>query len=593
MSTQTHDSSKAPSDATTTPQSSQLSTRPFANSEQSAFVPIANQFQSRPFAIQAKSTSSQQEATDIQTQLEQAQRFGYDLANIPVFASSTPSPTSPTASVIQPKLAIASLQPQSEQMGYPIMRQDMDAGVATTQSPQPTDAGPVAGVPTDTTADQNAIPEDLQAFRNHGPYPGDAIGQTITPESGMGGFNARYDPASMTLSIIMNIAMTFVDGVSINGNRFVANDPGLQPLVDRANRLRGAARQQAMERVRNDWQWHGQEDAWMETYKQSVSNAWSQKFAFQSTKPGWQTQLANVQVVINTSKVAAPAGPAPAPPAPGAGPIHCQARILKTRDDNTMVNAEVGAGDGANATDQTLTLGSGQAISLSQNLTTKIWFPSGSAQLQPAERDTLRRFIISYQAPAGSSGTSIEITGRANTKGGTPELNQQLSEQRANAVANFLRSTTVEGHTLANAATRIKSVTGAGTTGADENSDWRRVDIVVAGGQGQNVAAHEFGHMIGLDDEYASTPKRDKHGNIVTDADGDPVSRGLISGTGGDVGDTTAHNALSQRMGLGGSVAENNDNIMSLGNTIRPQHYATFMQALHNVTGMSEWGPKS
>jgi len=42
-------------------------------------------------------------------------------------------------------------------------------------------------------------------------------------------------------------------------------------------------------------------------------------------------------------------------------------------------------------------------------------------------------------------------------------------------------------------------------------------------------------------------------------------------------------------MGLGGAVYENNDNIMSLGSTVRPQHYATFMQALREVSGINDW----
>jgi hypothetical protein len=31
---------------------------------------------------------------------------------------------------------------------------------------------------------------------------------------------------------------------------------------------------------------------------------------------------------------------------------------------------------------------------------------------------------------------------------------------------------------------------------------------------------------------------------------------------------------------------------MSLGSTIRPQHYSTFMEALHNVTGVNDWRMK-
>ena len=78
----------------------------------------------------------------------------------------------------------------------------------------------------------------------------------------------------------------------------------------------------------------------------------------------------------------------------------------------------------------------------------------------------------------------------------------------------------------------------------------------------------------------------------IKDKEGNEITRGLISGTGGDVGTTTGHDKLAGEMGLGGSVHENNDNIMSLGSTVRPQHYATFMLALHNVTGVNDWKVK-
>jgi hypothetical protein len=31
---------------------------------------------------------------------------------------------------------------------------------------------------------------------------------------------------------------------------------------------------------------------------------------------------------------------------------------------------------------------------------------------------------------------------------------------------------------------------------------------------------------------------------------------------------------------------------MSLGSTIRPQHYATFMEALHTISGVNDWKVK-
>ena len=66
-------------------------------------------------------------------------------------------------------------------------------------------------------------------------------------------------------------------------------------------------------------------------------------------------------------------------------------------------------------------------------------------------------------------------------------------------------------------------------------------------------------------------------------------ARGLISGTGDDVGVATEHDQLGRDMGVGGSVYENNENIMSLGSTVKPQHYATFMKALHEVTNITDW----
>jgi hypothetical protein len=46
---------------------------------------------------------------------------------------------------------------------------------------------------------------------------------------------------------------------------------------------------------------------------------------------------------------------------------------------------------------------------------------------------------------------------------------------------------------------------------------------------------------------------------------------------------------MARAIGAGGAVAENNDGIMSLGNAVRPQHYATFGWALMQVTGINQW----
>ena len=47
--------------------------------------------------------------------------------------------------------------------------------------------------------------------------------------------------------------------------------------------------------------------------------------------------------------------------------------------------------------------------------------------------------------------------------------------------------------------------------------------------------------------------------------------------------------ASAQAQGLPGAVREHSDSIMSVGNAVKPQHYATFLAALKLVTGMDDW----
>jgi outer membrane protein OmpA-like peptidoglycan-associated protein len=365
------------------------------------------------------------------------------------------------------------------------------------------------------------------------------------------------------------------------------------------SRLRGEKRTKALEQVKDQWTWSGAADpritSWMASYRGNVMGAWSSAgtgIVFQGSRAGWESQLARVNVVVNTQNVT---GLAPGTPVPGPQPLHTKADIYKTPDEDVF-GANVGPGSATSGTDQTLELGSGQVNTQSHLLTQSVIFANDSSTLSSRAKEKLKRWIISFQASPGTPGNSIVITGHANTKGEKTEAgrerNLNLSLERAQAVETFLKTTSVEGSLLRNASSRLNALIGVGAGGAGEEAAWRKADIVVGSGQGQNIAAHEFGHMIGLDDEYASTPKRDAAGNPIVDAHGDTETRGLISGTGGDVGTTSGHNQLASDMGLGGSVHENNDNIMSLGSTVRPQHYATFMSALHTVTSIPDWRVK-
>jgi hypothetical protein len=78
------------------------------------------------------------------------------------------------------------------------------------------------------------------------------------------------------------------------------------------------------------------------------------------------------------------------------------------------------------------------------------------------------------------------------------------------------------------------------------------------GSEGQLGAVHEFGHMIGLDDEYGSG-KGISHRTLVQDALGREIEKG------------------------------SSDDVMSLANRVQPQHYVTFLEALKKATGIDDW----
>jgi len=382
---------------------------------------------------------------------------------------------------------------------------------------------------------------------------------------------------AMTLTVTMNVGMTFVDGMSSSGNRAVAGHASLNAAANRINALPRSERAAEVAK----WKWAGDQETWMTGYKANVAGAWNSAgsgLQFQSSHPGWEAQLARVNIVVNTQNVTV-AGPLPAGvsaiPA-GAGGIHCNATIYKTPDDNTDFGARGGGRDAAGQS--LLELGSGQTVAHSHLLRQRVFFDRGSVTLNPAAQAELQNIIYSFQTPTGGAGTRIDITGHADTVGaGTPAgeaRNQRISEQRARAVADYLKATRVGGNNLANAAARVSTTTGTGSTGESNGAASRRVDLVFAGGAGQNQAAHEFGHMLGLQDEYASDPTR---------------AQGKIFGTGAPVGTVHPQDARSTAAGLGNSVYENNDNLMSLGSTIRSPQYVTFMEALRAVTGSSEW----
>jgi Zn-dependent peptidase ImmA (M78 family) len=95
------------------------------------------------------------------------------------------------------------------------------------------------------------------------------------------------------------------------------------------------------------------------------------------------------------------------------------------------------------------------------------------------------------------------------------------------------------------------------TTGGTGDFDSEDLETVSKPGGMQTPAVHEAGHMLGLDDEYGTgTPS---HSDLVESEFGHGVARG------------------------------SDGRIMSGGNDIQPEHGVTFLEALKEATGISQW----
>jgi outer membrane protein OmpA-like peptidoglycan-associated protein len=438
--------------------------------------------------------------------------------------------------------------------------------------------------PAPDTAAENApdtstsAADPMHLWLSRGPMPGpegmDVVG------AGSGGFNARFEPSSRTLEVNINIGFTLLNGLNVdtstglvtpNVTAFNAADTTeagtIAQLTAAATNLNGSGLTPAekVNIVQTQWQWaSGESDTWLPQYQHTVESAWSGRHFFQCQE--FPQLLANVSLHANVH-LGAQRGD------------HTAARIVKTPPQQA-IGAYVAPGQANNPNDQGLVMSSAH-VNPSPNslLQHQLRFEHNSSNVATARTPNgtagpifIQQFKTSFDAASPTGGPPIRLIGRASAVGDAA-YNERLAGERAANVESALRAAGIVGD--------INRMTSSseGETGASDDAEWRRVDIIVGSGEAQVVGAHEFGHMIGLGDEYATT--------TATLPDGSPA--GLITGTGNAPGTAVAHNDVNNnRLGdqqIDGAVAENNDNIMSLGNTVRPQHYSTFHNALQIVTG--------
>ena len=399
----------------------------------------------------------------------------------------------------------------------------------------------VVGDVTDSRADE----ERLDAEEDLGDFMGELFDvKNHHPSTGKGLFDAEYDPAVGDLTIQLKVCFQFVDGNPA--------DPAW--MVVAAGRPFTA----------DQFKWKPDEtEAWKTNALGDIENAWSDRFTFHNTRKYWDTlpdvnvhvdviesKAADAHFVTTVNKWPRRARERRVGNAAGRGANQSTARFHETAENGITTPDVTKFSDTTKSQPE-------YAIVDTDN-PTPIMFDLASSKVRGADKPKLDKFGKTLARPEIPA-FPITLTGHSSSEG-TDEANSALASDRALSVSNIL---------VPAGAKKQPEIVSAGEAGASATPEWRRVDITIGAlKNNQETVLHEFGHMFGLGDEYPN------------------------AGAGRPVGTQVAHSALAQALipGQQPIVATDSDNIMSAGQTIRPQHYVTFLEVLGKMTGTTgQW----
>lgn len=374
------------------------------------------------------------------------------------------------------------------------------------------------------------------------------------PTTGRGLFDVEYRPAQGAMKITVKLCFQFNSG-----------DPTNRSWIASVGGNAAAAAYMPDQFV---WQ-PGEADAWKENAIAQIESSWSDRYTFHSTRQYWEA-LPDVNVEIDIVEASArdahfvttvnkwpkDGGPLDAVTPPGSRANQSRAHFEESAN-NGITNPDV----------DHFTIGTGKRAAygiVDTDNPGTIFFDLGRAEVSAADRARLRTFGTTLGRPEIPP-FAVTLTGHASSEG-TEDDNLRLSEDRARSVSNEI---------VGSGAKRQPTIVAEGERGADATAAWRKVEIAVGNFESdQTTVLHEFGHMLGLGDEY---PESDATGSRT-------------------VGQRVAHSALAERLipGQQPIVAHHDESIMANGEVIRPYHYVTFLEALGNLTdtvGQWEVGP--
>lgn len=438
--------------------------------------------------------------------------------------------------------------------------------------------------------DEQALKDEFLRTPVFGPT---SLAHAIAPGSGtgIGGFEATYFTRSQLLRILVNGKIQFMDAVSDTGGVLTASHTQLNTLATYLNTLPP----DIQARILPFFQWSDdQKQVRIEDFRQRLSEAlviWQETgMYFEINDPCWSDIQARPFFDLNVTEEGE------TDPASD----HLQVRIFKAptpeeaaeidqilndagqgnvpNNVSTGIRAYAGTNLGSeggttdeNPLNNEMALSSNDLDSFPDNtrggnnfLRHSVLFPFGSAQITPAQKVQIRNFVSGY-----AEGDTIAENSRINLRGfasasGSAAFNTRLVNNRLAAVKNEILTAGVPEARITLDNRSDREAEGLSRDRATQDNE-QRVEIRIGSGERQNTVAHEFGHVFGLSDEYT---------------EGARVA-----------GNTAWHDPTAVAAGISaGAQIENSDNIISLGNTVRPQHYSTFAWALNQLTNASTGG---
>ncbi len=482
------------------------------------------------------------------------------------------------------------------------------------EEPAPAPAPPV-NAPQGTDADNASYElseeeqEEKAAFLSVNAYgPQGVVPPIFAGGQGYGGFDATYYPASGTLFIEIRGKVRFRDSLTMSDQVVTPTHPNFAGLATILSSMNNAA---ARAEVVQHYTWDDElKTRMLGEYHQSVASAaniWNgTNMFFQVNQPGWNDVRAHPTINIDiTEEGDATSGVE--------GGDHIQVNVYRSplpedsarinqliddnqnisvAEDNRNLRAHVDGNPGsatsyADADPYTgaMNLDMNNLFARPENdargqdnlLRRNVFFENNSASLTANQVNEIRHFVrrFNVRGDANPTNNAVNLVGFASAPG-SAEHNQRLVNQRLAAVTEVLRGINITdvNASVSYDATTDSSQQNRGHAEAlelDRSEDVqrleRRVEIRIGSGDRQNTIAHELGHNFGLADEY--------------------------SGRNRPVGSESSHHNLAQSAGVAeGARVENNDGIISMGNTIREQHFSVFANALDQITGKS-WHVKS